>query len=151
MSRKISPKSQTSDRVTLRQGPSGQYPGGALEAAAQYHLCGVAASRQLFVDICQIHGGLLETYAPNRAALHEKVPRETGPLLASAAIPPIQGGPSSKSISPQPRELAVSAIDMHVEPLLAPDAPVADPGAETIIHTPAAEDTIHPVHKHPPK
>jgi hypothetical protein len=110
-----------------------------------------AASRQLFVDICQIHGGLLETYAPNRAALHEKVTREIGPLLASAATPPIQGGPSSKSVSPQTRELAESAIDMHVEPLLAPDAPAADPGAETIIRTPAAEDTIYPVLNDPPK
>ncbi len=85
-----------------------------------------AACRNVFVQVCRLHGYLYEVFAPRRPALQ---PSATGVSAASdapAPIPadPLRGGPLDQT-------------DLLAEP------PGRDVGADTVLGELSGEDTWH--------
>jgi hypothetical protein len=124
-------------------------------------MTGSASKRELFVQVCRMHGNLHEAYSPKRAELRHKVAdahqtlpasslagQTAGKAAARSGVKNPASAPSNRNPHVMPEDPLTSG-DIALEQELSPDTASGDPAASTIIRELSGEDTIHPVPKDP--
>jgi hypothetical protein len=122
-------------------------------------LGGDAWCRELFVQMCRMHGDMHEAFAAKRAALQQKASLEKTLSLASAGARQATADAGVAATVPRPARASVEpserldVSDLAGDPLVIDDgdseAPAGGAAGDTVVRELSGEDTAHPAPKPP--